>query len=391
MTTPTFRSDDLDLGPEDDEIDGLRGNDTIIGNGGDDLITDIIPVLSGGNDVFDGRFGNDTLIGGVGHDSLLGGNDDDLLFGDTGRDTLRGGNGDDTLDGGFGEDTLDGNAGDDVLLGGAVGSIIDLIAGEIFEGLPELDFASDTFRVGDITGNGNDLILFFDFDSGEEETADRLGLNFGDGMEWFSTTDDFIGLATRLGTDDNEDTSAVVDLGNGDFTLVFSRDEDGNPTNSVNLAGAVGSEDLPLDALLGEPVDLAMNGVEFDFTVNNIWGNSNSAGINAKISITNTTGEEQSAYDLNDLTIDGFSITSFWVEGQPARIERNSESASAEFGDLAWFSVDEGETVTFGFVATTTEEDLVSAGNFWPTPQDPDAFVQGVLDGLSFDYDYDLG
>lgn len=75
------------------EIEGDRGNDTIIGGSGDDR-----------------------LIGGSSDDSITGGNGDDQIFGDSGDDTIIGGGGDDRLDGGSGEDQITGGSGNDTFL-----------------------------------------------------------------------------------------------------------------------------------------------------------------------------------------------------------------------------------------------------------------------------------
>ena len=57
-----------------DDIDGIGGNDTLLGGAGDDILH--------------GQRGNDTIEGGAG---------DDELYGELGNDTLRGGDGQDTL------------------------------------------------------------------------------------------------------------------------------------------------------------------------------------------------------------------------------------------------------------------------------------------------------
>ncbi|MFG6417007.1 calcium-binding protein [Roseateles sp. DC23W] len=62
------------------------------------------------NEIMDGLGGQDTLLGGAGNDTIAGGAGDDSLFGQ---------DGDDVLNGGTGNDSLYGNAGDDVLTGGA--------------------------------------------------------------------------------------------------------------------------------------------------------------------------------------------------------------------------------------------------------------------------------
>ena len=106
-----------------DAIFGLNGNDTLNGNGGEDLM------FGGGN--------NDTLNGGNGNDALYGGSGDDVLNGGAGNDLLDGGTNSffgfgtigDRMTGGTGNDTYvvdsfrdsvteGANAGEDVVLSG---------------------------------------------------------------------------------------------------------------------------------------------------------------------------------------------------------------------------------------------------------------------------------
>ena len=79
------------------EIFGGKGNDRLSVDG-EGFITGV---------TFYGEKGNDTLIGGYGND---------LLYGDQGNDSLLGGGGDDALFGGSGNDRLFGNDGNDFLL-----------------------------------------------------------------------------------------------------------------------------------------------------------------------------------------------------------------------------------------------------------------------------------
>jgi Ca2+-binding RTX toxin-like protein len=60
----------------------------------------------------------DVITGGKGNDILLGLGGDDILDGGSGKDRLDGGSGDDQLSAGSGNDRLDGGLGDDLLIGG---------------------------------------------------------------------------------------------------------------------------------------------------------------------------------------------------------------------------------------------------------------------------------
>jgi Ca2+-binding RTX toxin-like protein len=87
---------------------GGKGNDTLIGGGGNDT-------LNGGKgaDNILGQGGDDTLNGGHGQDTLLGQNGNDTLNGGRARDHIYGGGGNDQLNGGGGSDDVKGGAGDD--------------------------------------------------------------------------------------------------------------------------------------------------------------------------------------------------------------------------------------------------------------------------------------
>ncbi len=107
-----------------------------------------------GNDTLKGNGGNDVIYGGVGHDKIDGGTGNDFLFGEADSDTISGGTGNDYLEGGKGDDTLHGGADSDVLLGGTE---TDYLYG---------DSGNDTLLGGDDTstdillgGSGQDILL----------------------------------------------------------------------------------------------------------------------------------------------------------------------------------------------------------------------------------------
>ncbi|QYU67169.1 M10 family metallopeptidase C-terminal domain-containing protein [Leptolyngbya sp. 15MV] len=230
-------------------IGSHRGNDTMLGFGGDDAIhlgegrnagyggtgADTIStegransVLSGddGNDLLTmedgsnwayGGNGNDTIQGGMGSDRLYGdaGNDqisatygedwyygyfsgDAELHGGSGHDTLWGSIGDDTLTGGAGRDHLSGSWGDDIFRyeattdsrgGGWMDSILDFTRGEDLIDLSAID--------ADTTQAGNQAFAF---------TGHGASLFQGAGDLWISTT--------LMGCNVNADTNGdgVADL-----------------------------------------------------------------------------------------------------------------------------------------------------------------------------------
>ncbi len=63
-----------------DDIDGVEGHDTILGQGGDDIVHG-----QRGNDTIDGGSGDDELLGELGDDTIVGGDGHDVLLADVGR------------------------------------------------------------------------------------------------------------------------------------------------------------------------------------------------------------------------------------------------------------------------------------------------------------------
>ncbi len=96
------------------KIDGMEGNDKLIGGGGNDVLNG-----GAGNDVLLGGDGNDTMHGDSGNDRLEGAYGDNRMFGDAGNDTLIDGYGSDAINGGAGNDRIEVSFGHDVLTGGA--------------------------------------------------------------------------------------------------------------------------------------------------------------------------------------------------------------------------------------------------------------------------------
>ncbi|SFO98323.1 Hemolysin-type calcium-binding repeat-containing protein [Cohaesibacter marisflavi] len=83
------------------ELNGDRGDDTITGGDGADLI-----FAYKGDDTINGNAGNDIIYGMDNDDTIHGGDGDDQLYGGYGNDVLYAGAGEDYLDGGPGNDTI---------------------------------------------------------------------------------------------------------------------------------------------------------------------------------------------------------------------------------------------------------------------------------------------
>ncbi len=166
---------------------GSRYNDTLAGDGGDNILR--------------GEDGDDTLYGGPagGDDRMYGGNGDDRIFAGKGDDTLTGGAGVDVMKGGPGEDVLvvDGND-MDILYGGpdddrfqffpsdlGGGIIRDFTNGEDVIDLREFSGISSVNDL-DIVSVGNNVridlagadylttIILSDFDSANLDNADFM-------------------------------------------------------------------------------------------------------------------------------------------------------------------------------------------------------------------------
>jgi Ca2+-binding RTX toxin-like protein len=155
----------------EDQLLGNTGNDRLFGGAGADRLRG-----HGGNDRLDGNAGDDSLFGAVGEDLLLGGAGADALWGEDGDDRLFGQAGADRLAGNRGVDRLRGQAGDDTLTGGADADrfvfdagadvITDFAAGEDradLRAIPNLaGFAELAHHATEV---GADLVLRFGADS----------------------------------------------------------------------------------------------------------------------------------------------------------------------------------------------------------------------------------
>jgi Ca2+-binding RTX toxin-like protein/methionine-rich copper-binding protein CopC len=131
----------------DDIIEGNDGADTILGGAGNDRITD-----SHGDDVLKGGPGNDAIDAGPGLDIIMSGDGDDFSNGGLNGNETFAGEGDDLVMAGDGPDTVFGGGGDDWQEGGKAN---DLLQGD--SGAPFFD---------DINNPGHDVLIG---DSGEDD------------------------------------------------------------------------------------------------------------------------------------------------------------------------------------------------------------------------------
>jgi hypothetical protein len=120
--------------------------------GGSNLID--ISGLGVSRSYIDGLGGNDTIIGGAGQDTLLGG---------SGNDSLVGGAGNDSLDGGSGNDTLIGGAGNDIITAGSGNNrIVYLAMADVFHYAANGTDTINSFSAGAFSQDYIDLTQLFD-------------------------------------------------------------------------------------------------------------------------------------------------------------------------------------------------------------------------------------
>ena len=143
-------------GPQADTLVGTSGGDVIAAGGGNDNVQGVAGddciVGDVGVDTLGGGDGSDELRGGTEHDVMDGGEGNDLLSGDAGQDTLTGGGGADALAGGTGFDDLDGGTGDDRLAGQADS---DALSGG--DGHDRIEGGDSADRISG--GRGNDVLI----------------------------------------------------------------------------------------------------------------------------------------------------------------------------------------------------------------------------------------
>jgi Ca2+-binding RTX toxin-like protein len=137
----------------------FRGNDSINGSSGDDLMFG-----GAGVDTMNGGDGNDQMFGDSyygegtsgGADILNGGNGSDFLYGGGGNDSLAGGAEVDYLDGGAGADTMAGGSGDDeYVVDNARDVVTEAAAGGSFDRV--VMTASSTFTSYTLAANVENL------------------------------------------------------------------------------------------------------------------------------------------------------------------------------------------------------------------------------------------
>jgi len=177
-------------------IEGMDGDDILIGGAGDDII------FGGGDD--------DRIIGGEGDDAIAGHEGDDALWGDG----FFGGTGDDSIAGGSGDDIIYGGGGDDQLWGS--GERPDINPGET-------DF--DTFVF--MPGHGNDTVHDFNLN---EDRIDLSHFNSVTGLADLSIQQQGANTMISVGPQSGDSIQLMgvnaSDLDAGDFIFHGAPDAD---------------------------------------------------------------------------------------------------------------------------------------------------------------------
>jgi len=207
-------------------IDGLAGDDVILGGTGDDTLY--------------GADGNDTLYGGAGDDKLYGGAGDDILSGDTGTDLLDGGAGFDIADYSFSLDSWS------IDLAAGTARIVTSQNSTVSESLTAIEgviggLGSDTI-VGDdganqlqggggndtLDGAGGDDAFIFD---GDENGIDRI--DGGVGYDRIEAVSDgtVIGLASLTNIE------LITAQGHANVTIETTDDADTLDLSGTQLDG----------------------------------------------------------------------------------------------------------------------------------------------------------
>jgi len=245
----------VDGGLEKDKITGGWGDDVLLGYKGDDEIK--------------GQQGSDFISGQEGHDTLWGNSGNDVIKGDQGNDLIRGMAGDDTIIGGEGNDTIfgeDGEVEDQSANALLAERTYDELGGVTMVRIGSLDTTLSNDHITDLKGNniiiagfGNDTVFSgsgsdriigdngeINYDLGGAITAIQTTMRGQGGTDTITiaggnntvfgglgndniTTgmgdDDILGdhgvieylegKAVRLSTDDDESTTAGMDIING--------------------------------------------------------------------------------------------------------------------------------------------------------------------------------
>jgi Ca2+-binding RTX toxin-like protein len=271
------------FGLTDAPVDALTEHLLIAGGKGDDRIAGQNGLSNQAALELDGNRGDDTLLGGDGNDTIDGGSGDDLIDGNRGNDTgLFGGSGDDTLqwDPGDGSDSVEGQGGDDHLAfhGSNIGEQITLSANGaralLHRDVAAIDMDLGTIEDVDVsTIGGADTVTVNDVSGtdvrranvdlaanggGDDGAADRVVVDGTTGNDDVTVTQAdggvaVSGLAPAVHvTGAQQDDRVAVDGGAGDDTVRYPGTDAADQIGIANdgtAAAAFGLTDAPVDAI----------------------------------------------------------------------------------------------------------------------------------------------
>ncbi|MBX9746622.1 MAG: hypothetical protein K2X34_06955 [Hyphomonadaceae bacterium] len=154
-------NDTLSGNGQDNLLSGFIGDDTVNGGGGDDLIYGDHAIREVGENPLAYNYADPAYIG---NDTLNGGAGDDAIYGNDGNDVINGGNGEDTIVGGAGADTLEGGNGDDQYIytwaTDSTSTGFDTIVGFNFNNHDVFDLPTAVTSVATVTGGPLDALSF---------------------------------------------------------------------------------------------------------------------------------------------------------------------------------------------------------------------------------------
>jgi Ca2+-binding RTX toxin-like protein len=201
----------------------ILGNDRLVGNGVDVLLSIEQAQLTGGDgdntlDAASFTLGSVTLNGGGGYDTLLGGSKNDRLTGGDGSDYLDGGTGQDAMIGGSGGDSyVVDNSGDTVTETDTFGydTVDSFVSFTLGNNLEKLNLKGAAAISG--TGNGLDNPL-----TGNSANNTLTGLGGNDTLDGGQGSDTLIGGAGDDTYTVDSSTDVIVETSTSELELVNS-------------------------------------------------------------------------------------------------------------------------------------------------------------------------